>query len=65
MPDKKESYLDEKLGENETESERARLPLPNEEGQGKGTEEGYPGRENRADKNFERPDEFGDGDRRS
>jgi hypothetical protein len=54
----KPSYLDENLSEEEKKEGQTRLPMPNEEGN-------YPGKENRADKDFERPDEFGDGDRRS
>lgn len=57
MDEKKPSYLDENLTEEEKERGRTRLPTPKEEP--------YPGEENRADRNFERPDEFGDGDRRS
>jgi len=57
MDEEKPSYLDENLTEEEKESGRTRLPMPKEEP--------YPGEENRADRNFERPDEFGDGDRRS
>ena len=66
MPDEKPSYLDENLTDAEKEAGRTRLPAPNEEGKDiGGNEEPYPGKENRADKDFERPDEFGDGDRRS
>lgn len=50
--------LDETLRDHEKES--GRLPRPNQV-----DEKPYPGEENRADRNFERPDEFGDGDRRS
>jgi len=63
MADKeKPSYLDENISEREKESGRLRQPNQAEE-----REQPYPGSrdENRADKNFERPDEFGDGDRRS
>jgi hypothetical protein len=63
------SYLDENLSQDEKESGRTRLPMPEEEGQGAGkaAEAPYPGDRNadRSDKDFERPDEFGDGDRRS
>ena len=54
------SYEDENLSEQEKESGRLRQPNQEEK-----LEQPYPGNENRADKNFERPDEFGDGDRRS
>ena len=54
----KPSYEDENL--DDSEKEGGRLRQPNER-----PEQPYPGDENRADKNFERPDEFGDGDRRS
>ena len=57
------SYLDENLTDEEKRSGKTRLPQPNEEGELR--EEPYPGKEDRSDKNFERPDEFGDGDRRS
>lgn len=67
MPENKKSYLDENLSEREKDSGRTRLPLPEQEGdgQGKQAEQPYPGREDRSSSDFERPDEFGDGDRRS
>ena len=61
MPDKnqneKPSYLDENLSESEKQGQ-TRVPAPNEEGNsaGKKTEKTM---------NPDRPDEFGDGDRRS
>jgi hypothetical protein len=55
------SYEDENLDESEKRSGRVRQPNEKEEQ----PYPGGPGDENRADKNFERPDEFGDGDRRS
>jgi len=59
MPDEqKPSYLDENLNEREKESGRTRLPLPETEGTGEG-------KEGQKTKNPDRPDEFGDGDRRS
>jgi hypothetical protein len=58
MDEEKPSYLDENLTEEEKEGGRLRQPSEKEE-------RPYPGEENRADKSFERPDEFGDGDRRS
>ena len=58
MPDKEKSYDDENLSEEEKKDGWLRQPKQAEE-------QPYPGKENRADKNFERPDEFGDGDRRS
>lgn len=62
----KPSYLDENLDENEKHGQ-TRVPSPEREGegQGKSAEQPYPGQEERNDRNFERPDEFGDGDRRS
>lgn len=66
MSDEKPSYLDENLTEQDKKSGQTRLPQPNEAGEV--TEKGkdpYPGQEDRSDKSFERPDEFGDGDRRS
>lgn len=62
----KPSYLDENLSDEEKES-HTRLPMPEQEGEGHGksAEQPYPGEEQRNDRNFERPDEFGDGDRRS
>ena len=63
MPQDKPSYLDENLSEQEKQSGQTRLPQPNEEGDLR--EEPYPGKEGRNRKEFERPDEFGDGDRRS
>ena len=68
-PQDKPSYLDENLSEQEKQSGQTRVPMPNEEGEGDlksdATEQPYPGTEDRSDRNFERPDEFGDGDRRS
>ena len=71
----KPSYLDENLSRDEKESGRTRQPMPADEGEGEEDGEGagksaeapYPGdrNEDRSDKDFERPDEFGDGDRRS
>jgi len=58
MGEQDKSYLDENLTDEEKESGRLRQPNQTEE-------KPYPGEENRADKTFERPDEFGDGDRRS
>ena len=61
MADEKHpSYLDENLSEREKESGHLRQPNQADEKPYPGTRE-----ENRADRNFERPDEFGDGDRRS
>lgn len=62
----KPSYLDENLEESEKMDGRTRqTPGADSSGEAKRPEGGYPGDENRADRNFERPDEFGDGDRRS
>ena len=62
----KPSYLDENPSEGEKRTGKTRLPAPHEEGKaGMQREDPYPGKENRADSDFERPDEFGDGDRRS
>jgi hypothetical protein len=58
MPDQEKSYDDENLSEEEKKDGWLRQPNQAEE-------QPYPGKENRADKSFERPDEFGDGDRRS
>jgi len=55
---KDKSYLDENLSEREKKSGRTRLPGPETEGEGRGKETQRP-------MNPERPDEFGDGDRRS
>ena len=63
MDQEKPSYLDENIPEQEEQSGKTRLPQPNEEGTLR--EEPSPGREGRNEKDFERPDEFGDGDRRS
>lgn len=52
------SYLDENLTDEEKESGRTRLPQPEEKGRGEGKRAERP-------MNPERPDEFGDGDRRS
>lgn len=65
----KPSYLDENLSDSEKQSGQTRVPSPEQEGEGRGksAEAPYPGtaEEDRSDRNFERPDEFGDGDRRS
>ena len=65
MPEKP-SYLDENLSDEEKRG-HTRLPMPEEEGDGHGksAEQPYPGQEQRNDRDYERPDEFGDGDRRS
>jgi hypothetical protein len=65
--EKKSGYLDENLSDAEKASGRTRLPMPEQEGDGEGknAEQPYPGEEQRNDRSFERPDEFGDGDRRS
>jgi hypothetical protein len=60
MPEKNERYLDENLSEEEKESGRTRLPMPEQEGNGNGKQASEP-----VTQNPERPDEFGDGDRRS
>jgi hypothetical protein len=60
MDEKKVSYLDENLSDKEKDGGRTRLPLPETEGSGSGRQ----GRE-RETTNPERPDESGDGDRRS
>jgi hypothetical protein len=60
MSEKDERYLDENLTEKEKESGRTRLPMPETEGTGSGKK----GQE-RVTTNPDRPDEFGDGDRRS
>ena len=67
MPENTKSYLDENLSEREKESGRTRLPMPEEEEgrEEKKAEQPYPGKEDRSSSDFERPDEFGDGDRRS
>lgn len=69
MSEKNPGYPNERPSEHEKESERTRLPMPEEEGRGDGksAEAPYPGdrNEDRSDRSFERPDEFGDGDRRS
>lgn len=52
------SYLDENLTDEEKEGGHTRLPQPEEEGWGRGKRAEQP-------MNPERPDEFGDGDRRS
>jgi hypothetical protein len=66
MDQQKPSYLDENLTEQDKKSGQTRLPQPNEEGQApQRHEDPYPGKEDRSDSDFERPDEFGDGDRRS
>jgi hypothetical protein len=65
MNNEKPSYLDENLTEREKKTGQTRLPQPNEESAITEREEPYPGREDRSNQDFERPDEFGDGDRRS
>lgn len=60
MPEKTERYLDENLTERERESGRTRIPAPEEEGEGRGKAANP-----RHTTNPDRPDEFGDGDRRS
>jgi hypothetical protein len=60
MDEKKVSYLDENLSDKEKDGGRTRLPLPETGGSGSGRQ----GRE-RETTNPERPDESGDGDRRS
>ena len=61
MPDKnqndKPSYLDENLSESEKQGQ-TRVPAPEQEGNGQG-------KTNERTMNPDRPDEFGDGDRRS
>jgi hypothetical protein len=66
MPEKP-SYLDENLSDAEKHGGQTRLPQPEQEGEGHGksAEQPYPGDEKRDKSDFERPDEFGDGDRRS
>jgi hypothetical protein len=61
--EQKPSYEDENLSSDEKESGRTRLPLPNEEGNAIGREGKAP--TPREILNPDRPDEFGDGDRRS
>lgn len=63
----KPRYLDENLSDDEQRGGQTRLPSPEREGEGRGksAEQPYPGEEKRNDRSFERPDEFGDGDRRS
>ena len=60
MEEKNERYLDENLSEEEKESGRTRLPAPERDGNGNGKRASEP-----ETQNPERPDEFGDGDRRS
>ena len=59
MPDKKEqpSYLDENLSDGEKQGQ-TRVPAPEQEGDGEG-------KSREKTMNPQRPDEFGDGDRRS
>lgn len=57
-PNEKPSYLDENLSDEEKKSGHTRLPMPEEEGRSEGKEAQQP-------MNPDRPDEFGDGDRRS
>ena len=59
--EQKPSYLDENLSEREKQSGQTRLPMPEEEGSGDGKERTEPPKT----LNPDRPDEFGDGDRRS
>lgn len=63
----KPSYLDENLSDEEKQSGHTRLPSPEQEGEGSGksVEQPYPGEDKRNESDFQRPDEFGDGDRRS
>ena len=66
MNDKKPSYGDANLSLPVKKVGEKRLLMPNKEGAPtQRPEDPYPGRENRAHGDFERPDEFGDGDRRS
>lgn len=67
MADQKEqpSYMDENLTEREKQGGRTRQPSSAEPAEGADAEQPYPGEEHRDRKHFERPDEFGDGDRRS
>lgn len=66
MPEQDTPYLDKNATQQEKKSGRTRLPMPNEGGEvTKKPEDPYPGKEDRSDSSFERPDEFGDGDRRS
>ena len=69
MTGQKPSYEDENLTDSEKEGGHTRLPMPEQEGEGHGksAEAPYPGtkEDDRSDRDFERPDEFGDGDRRS
>jgi hypothetical protein len=58
--EKRERYLDENLSDEEKESGRTRLPMPETEGTGSGKQG-----KTRETTNPDRPDEFGDGDRRS
>ena len=55
------SYEDENLTESEKEAGHTRLPMPEQEGDGTGGKQGDPMSPIKPD----RPDEFGDGDRRS
>ena len=67
MKENDRSYLDENLREREKTSGRTRLPASEEEGgmQGQSAEQPYPGPEGRNERDFARPDDAGDGDRRS
>jgi hypothetical protein len=56
-------YGDENLTERERQSGHTSLPQPEEEGRGEGKSEKDPMSPDRL--NPDRPDEFGDGDRRS
>ena len=59
MPDKEKSYEDENLTDDEKEGGRLRQPSPKQEPTGTGAD-------TKLDTlNPDRPDEFGDGDRRS
>jgi hypothetical protein len=55
---KDRSYEDENLSDREKDSGRTRLPMPEEEDEAKG-------KQGADTLNPDRPDEFGDGDRRS
>jgi hypothetical protein len=59
MTDQQKSYLDENLTEKEKEGGRTRLPTPETQKEGSGKES------KPQTLNPDRPDEFGDGDRRS
>jgi hypothetical protein len=65
MPENNERYLDENLTEEEKESGRTRLPSPEEEGMEADSTDRDRERQQSERLNPDRPDEFGDGDRRS